>query len=102
MDLDLLGADDGPAALRLDATHDGVRGRIAMAHPVAVRHLEEPVACGDRAELHGLEEHVVARIARHQANRLRAMRSRMMSLVPSQISSSFASRYHFCASESRM
>ena len=102
MDLDLLGADDGPAALRLDAAHDGVRGRVAVAHPVAVRHLEEAVARGHRPELHRLEEDVVARVAGHQAKRLRAIRSRMMSLVPSQISSSFASRYHFCASESRM
>jgi len=49
-----------------------------------------------------LEQDVVARVAGHQAKRLREIRSRMMSLVPSQISSSFASRYHFCASESRM
>jgi hypothetical protein len=36
------------------------------------------------------------------ANRVRAMMSRMMSLVPSQISSSFASRSHFCTSDVRM
>ena len=63
MDLDLLGADDGPAALRLDAAHHGVRGRVAVAHAVAVRHLEEAVARGHRPELHRLEEDVVARVA---------------------------------------
>src|SRR5947209_5741161 len=96
------GRFDGPTALGLDAAHDRVGGRVAVAHAVAMRHLEEAVARGDRAELHRLEQDVVARVAGHQAKRLRAIRSRMMSLVPSQISSSFASRYHFCASESRM
>ena len=102
VDLDLLGADDGPASLGLDAAHDRVRGRVAVAHAVAVRHLEEAVARGHRPELDGLEQDVVARVAAHCAKRLLAMRRRMMSLVPSQISSSFASRYHFWASESRM
>ena len=102
MEFDLLGADDGPAALGLDTAHHRMGGRVAVAHPVAVRHLEESVARGHRPELHGLEQDVVARVACHQLKRLRAIRSRMMSLVPSQISSSLASRYHFCASESRM
>ena len=101
MDLDLLGADDGPASLRLDAAHPRVRRRVAVTHPVAVGNLEEAVARGDGAELHGLEEDVEARLA-HQRKRLRAITSRMMSLVPSQISSSFASRSHFCTGESRM
>ena len=102
VDLDFLRANDGPAALRFDAAHDRMRCRVAVTHAVAVRHLEEAVACRDGAELHGLEEDVVARVAGHQVKRLRAIRSRMMSLVPSQISSSFESRYHFWASESRM
>ena len=98
MDLDLLGADDGPAALRLDAAHHGVRRRVAVAHAVAVRHLEEAVARRHRPELRP------ARRERRSAGRARARRTgsgrrsgRMMSLVPSQISSSFASRNHFCS-----
>ena len=101
VDLHLLGADDGPAALGLDAPHHGVGGRVAVPHAVAVRHLEEAVPRRHRPEPDRFEQDVVARVSAH-ANRLRAIRSRMMSLVPSQISSSFASRYHFCASESRM
>src|ERR1700687_3316323 len=99
MDLDLLGADDGPAALRLRCTHPGVSGRVAMAHAVAMRHLEETVARGDGADRHRLEEDVEARVASAQRKRLRAMTRRMMSLVPSQISSSRASRNHFCTGE---
>ena len=102
MDLDLLRADDRPAAFGLDAPHHRVRGRVAVAHPVAVRHLEEAVARRHRPEPDRLEEHVVARVSHAVPwNRLRAMMSRMMSLVPSQISSSFASRSHFWTGESR-
>ena len=53
VDLDLLGADHGPAALGLDPAHVGLAGRIAVSHAVAVRHLVEAVACGDRADLTG-------------------------------------------------
>ena len=60
VDLDLLGAHDRPTALGLHPSHDGVGGRIAMAHPVAVRDLEEAVARHDRPNRHGLEEDVVA------------------------------------------
>ena len=95
MEVDLLRADDRPAAFRLDAAHHRVRGRVAVAHAVAVRHLEEAVARRHRPEADRLEEHVVARVSHGFGNRLRAMISRMMSLVPSQISSSFASRSHF-------
>ena len=63
MDLDLLGADDGPAALCLDPAHEGEWGRIAVAHAVAVRHLEESVARGDGPDPDGLEEDVVAGLA---------------------------------------
>ena len=69
VDLDLLGADDRPAALGLDAAHHGVGGRIAITHAVAVGHLEEPVAGGDRADRDGLEEDVVAGVAHHAAAR---------------------------------
>ncbi len=58
VELDLLGADDGPAALRLDAPHLGVRGRVVMPHPVAVRHLEEPVPGRHRSQLHRLEQDI--------------------------------------------
>ena len=51
VDLDLFGADHGPAALGLDLAHVGLAGRIAVTHAVAVRHLVEAVARGDRADL---------------------------------------------------
>ncbi len=63
VDLHLLGADDGPAAFRLDPSHDRVRRRVAMAHAVAVRHLEEAVARCHRTESDRLEENVVTRVA---------------------------------------
>src|SRR3546814_13046201 len=40
MDLRLLGADDGPAALRLHAAHGGAGGRVAVAHANTVRHMK--------------------------------------------------------------
>ena len=63
MDLDLLGADHRPAPLRLDPAHPSERGRVAVPHSVAVRHLVEAVLRGHRADRDRLEEHVVARIA---------------------------------------
>ncbi len=63
VDVDLLGADHGPAALGLHAAHGRQRGRIAVTHAVAVRHLEEAVARGDRTDGNRLEEDVVARVA---------------------------------------
>ena len=63
VDLDLLRADHRPAALGLDAAHVRVRRGIAVAHAVAVRHLEEPVAGGDGADLHRLEQDIEARLA---------------------------------------
>ena len=65
VDLHLLGADDRPAALGLDAAHRRVRRRVAVTHAVAVRHLEEPVARRHRPDLHRLEEDVVTGLA-HQ------------------------------------
>ena len=67
VDLHLLGRDDRPAALGLDPAHRRERRRVAVAHPVAVRHLEEPVACDDRPDRHRLEQHVEAGVARHGA-----------------------------------
>ena len=66
MDLHLLGADDRPAALGLDAAHHRVGGRVAVAHAVAVRHLEEAVARGHRPDAHRLEQDVVTRVAHGQ------------------------------------
>ncbi len=65
MNFRLLAADDAPAALGLDRPHDGERGRVAVAHAVAMRHLVEAVLGGDRADLYRLEQDVVSRIARH-------------------------------------
>ena len=59
VDLDLFGADHGPAALGLDPAHVGLARRIAVSHAVAVRHLVEAVACGHRADLDRFEEDVV-------------------------------------------
>ncbi len=63
VELHLLGADDRPAALGLHPAHHGVRCRVAIAHPVAVRHLEEAVPGRHRADPHRLEQDVVARVA---------------------------------------
>ena len=63
VDLDLFGADHGPAALGLDLPHVRLAGRVAVPHAVAVRHLEEPVACGDRPDLDRFEQDVVARVS---------------------------------------
>ena len=63
VDLDLFGADHSPAALGLDLTHVRLARRIAVSHAVAVRHLIETVSRGDRADLHGFEEDVVAGVA---------------------------------------
>jgi hypothetical protein len=62
MNLGLLGAYDAPAALRLDGPHRGERGRVAIAHAVAVRHLEKAVLGGDGADPHLLEQNIVTRI----------------------------------------
>ncbi|MDD9993310.1 MAG: hypothetical protein OXP75_16055 [Rhodospirillales bacterium] len=63
VDLHLLGADHGPAALRLDPAHPGERRGVAVAHAVAVRHLEEAVVRGHWADRDRLEEHVEAGVA---------------------------------------
>ena len=61
----LFGADDAPAALRLGAAHGRLGLGILAAHAAAMGHLVEAVAAGDRAELHRLEENVVAIVAGH-------------------------------------
>ena len=63
VELDLLGAHHRPAALGLGPAHRGVAAGVKPAHAVAVRHLEEPVAGGDRPDLDGLEEDVEAGFA---------------------------------------
>ena len=63
MNLDLLGADHGPPALGLRPPHRRLARRIAVSHAVAVRHLEEPVAGGDRSDPDRFEEDVVAMVA---------------------------------------
>ena len=67
MDLAFLGRDHGPAALRLHAPHGGMGVRVAVAHAVAMRHLEKAVLRGDRPDADRLEQDVVARIARHES-----------------------------------
>ena len=62
VNLHLLSADDGPAALGLDIAHGRLRGGIPVTHAVAMRHLEEPVLGADRPELHRLEQDVVPAI----------------------------------------
>ena len=57
--LDLLGAHHRPAALRLHSAHPGERGRVAVAHAVAVRDLVEAVLRGHRTDVDRLEEDVV-------------------------------------------
>ncbi len=63
VDLDLLGADHGPPALRLHSAHDRVRRRVAVPHAVAVRHLEEAVARRHGPDRHRLEEDVESWLA---------------------------------------
>jgi hypothetical protein len=66
MDLYLFGRDDRPPTFGLDPSHRGERGRVAVAHPVAVRHLEEPVSGRHRSDLDRLEQDVEARLASHE------------------------------------
>ena len=65
VDLHHLGADHGPAALRLHAAHGGEGRGIAVAHAVAMGHLVEAVARHMGADADGFEENVVAGIAGH-------------------------------------
>src|SRR5690349_3326249 len=58
--LDLLGTDDSPAALGLDAAHLSHRGWSYAPHPIAMRYLEEAVTGRNRSELHRLEQNVIS------------------------------------------
>ncbi len=60
-----LGADHGPAALGLHLAHLRVGLRPVESHAGAVGDLIEPIFRHDRADLHRLEQDVVAWIAHH-------------------------------------
>src|SRR5579862_4724158 len=65
MDGDVTGTHHSPAALGLGAAEGGAHVRHRIGHAGGMRYGIEAVACGDRADLHRLEEDVVAGIARH-------------------------------------
>ena len=65
VDVALLGAHDRPAPFGLHPAHHRHRGGMEPPHAVAVGHLVEAVASGDRTDLHRLEEDVVTGIAGH-------------------------------------
>ena len=54
-----------PAAFGFNFTHCSVSKRHSMSHAIAVRYLKESVLGGDGAQPDGLEQNVVAGIARH-------------------------------------
>ena len=56
----LFGADHAPTAFGFHSTHGGHAFGHPPAESVAVRHLIEAIRCGDRTDLDGLEENVVA------------------------------------------
>ncbi len=64
-DESLLGADGGPAALRLHPAEARLRARLLAPEARAVGHLVEAVSQRLRADLDRLEEHVMAGIAGH-------------------------------------
>ena len=67
----LLGAHNRPATLRLHPPHPRERGRVAVAHAVAVRDLVEAVLRGHRADGDRLEKDVVAGITSRVAGHCR-------------------------------
>jgi len=69
VDRAVFGADDPPAALRLDFAHGGERLRSAVPHPGAMRDLIEAIGGRYGADLDRLEENVIPRIARHRCLR---------------------------------
>src|SRR5262249_30284133 len=84
----VLRAHRGPAALCLHAAMTRLRPWLLDAESGAVRHLVEAVAQRLRSDAHGLEQHVVAGIARAHASssRLRsAMNARISASTPSSI-----------------
>jgi hypothetical protein len=56
----LLGEDDAPSALGLDAPHLGCRGGVAVSAAVAMRHLIEAILGLERSNGHRLEENVIS------------------------------------------
>ena len=63
----VLGADRGPAALRLHPAEGGLRPRLLDPEAGAVRYLVEPVAQRLRPDPDRLEQDVVALLAAHQS-----------------------------------
>ena len=63
----LLGEDDAPAALSLDAAHSGRSRGVAIAATVAMWHLVKSVPGGYRSNLHGFEQNIVTWISRHDS-----------------------------------
>ena len=55
MYFDFLGANDTPAAFRLDPAIGGLGAGTRMAQRIAMRHLEKPVWRGYRPDFHGLK-----------------------------------------------
>ena len=62
MNVGFLGADHGPATFGFHAPHGRHGAGKAHSHPVAMRHLEEPVLGRDRSDSDWLEQNVVTRI----------------------------------------
>ena len=60
MDLRFFGADHAPAAFGFHAAHGCQSLRHAPAKSIAMRHLIETIRRGDRSDLDGLKENVVA------------------------------------------
>ena len=71
VDLHLLRADDRSAPFRIHAAHNRERGRVAVAHAAAVRHLVEPVARSHGPDGYRLEQDVVPGIAARMTARCR-------------------------------
>ena len=65
IDRDVACTDDTPAALGLRPAERRAHVRHRVGHAAGVRHRVEPVGRRYGADLHRLEEHVVAGIARH-------------------------------------
>ena len=65
VNITLLGGHHGPTAFRFDAPHRSHRIGHPVPHPITVRHLIKPVACGDRADLYWLKQNVVTGISGH-------------------------------------
>ena len=67
MNIYLFAGDNRPAALCLDPPHGRHTGGKRPPHAVAMGGLIEPVLGGDRPDLYGLEQNVIAGITGHLA-----------------------------------